>query len=117
LTIPRQWYDATTGRRQVPYFFYGSQQFSRGYQSHGYSGCTKIRRRPFFSKPSVTTAIAVYIFIIGLVYNIILRNLWQPQGSQKIADELLHVAVPLLYVLYWLIFAKKNPLQWMDAVK
>jgi hypothetical protein len=51
------------------------------------------------------------------VYNIILRNLWQPQGSQKIADELLHVAVPLLYVLYWLIFAKKNPLQWMDAVK
>jgi hypothetical protein len=71
----------------------------------------------FFVKPSSSAAIAMYIFIVGLVYNIILRSLWRPQGLQRVADELLHVAVPLLYMLYWLFFAKKNSLQWMDAVK
>jgi hypothetical protein len=67
----------------------------------------------FFAKPSSATAVLVYIFIVGLVYNIILRNLWQPTGLQKLADELLHVAVPLLYLLYWLLFAVKTPLQWI----
>jgi hypothetical protein len=71
----------------------------------------------FFAKPSSSAATAMYIFIVGLVYNIILRSLWQPQGLQRVADELLHVAVPLLYMLYWLLFAKKKSLQWMDAVK
>jgi len=71
----------------------------------------------FFAKPNSLAAIAAYIFIVGLVYNIILRSLWQPQGLQKIADELLHVAVPLLYVFYWLVFAAKNSLQWTDPVK
>src|SRR5258708_20950217 len=44
----------------------------------------------FFSKSFVVTAVALYIFIVALVYNIILRGLWHPTGLQKIADELLH---------------------------
>jgi hypothetical protein len=71
----------------------------------------------FFSKSSVIAAVALYIFIVGLVYNIILRGVWHPQGLQKLADELLHVAVPLLFIIYWLLFASKNNLQWMDAFK
>jgi hypothetical protein len=66
----------------------------------------------FFQKPSVVAGIGVYIFIVGLVYNIMLRHIWSPVGRDRIADESLHVAVPLLYLLYWLIYASKKGLQW-----
>lgn len=33
---------------------------------------------------------------------------------QKIADELLHVIVPLLFVVYWFLFAAKD-LQWKHS--
>lgn len=66
----------------------------------------------FFLKPATIAGIGVYIFIVGLVYNIALRNIWNPIGRARLADELLHVAVPLLYLLYWVIFASKKGLQW-----
>jgi len=68
----------------------------------------------FLAKPLSLTATAVYIFIVGLTYNIILRPLWAPRGIQKLADELLHVAVPLLFVLYWFLFAPKHSLTWKN---
>lgn len=69
----------------------------------------------FFSKQETQAAIAVYIFIVGLVYNIILRGIWQPQGLQRIVDEGLHVIVPVFYIFYWFIFSPKNSLQWKNA--
>ncbi len=69
------------------------------------------------AKPVVITAIALYIFIVGLVYNIILRSVWHPEGSQKLVDELLHVVIPLLFIIYWLIFASKTSLQWKHAYR
>ena len=66
----------------------------------------------FFSRPAVITAIALYIFIVGLVYNILLRSVWHPQGLQKLVDELLHVVVPLLFIMYWVLFAPKHNLHW-----
>jgi len=71
----------------------------------------------FLAKPSSMTATAVYIFIVGLTYNIVLRPLWAPTGYQKLADELLHVAVPLLFFLYWLLFAPKYSLQWRHSLQ
>src|SRR5688572_21115628 len=41
-------------------------------------------------RPGTLTAITVYITIVGLVYQIILRPLWDPKGTQMIVDELLH---------------------------
>ncbi len=66
----------------------------------------------FFSKPSTLAAISLYILIVGIVYNAILRSLWQPVGLQKWADELLHVVIPVFYVCYWLIFVPKGSLKW-----
>lgn len=68
----------------------------------------------FFSRVSTRTAIAVYIFIVGLVYNLVLRNIWSPTGWQLVADNLLHVVVPLLYVLLWAVITTKQTLQWKD---
>jgi len=69
----------------------------------------------FFSRPFSIAAISVYIFIVGLVYNIILRQLWQPKGLQQLADELLHVVVPVLFVLYWVFFVFKGSLKWKHS--
>lgn len=66
----------------------------------------------FFSRVPVQSAIAVYIFIVGLVYNLVLRNIWAPTGWQLAADNLLHVAVPLLFLLYWFLFTPTRTLQW-----
>jgi hypothetical protein len=70
----------------------------------------------FCSSLSVQSAIALYIFIVGLVYNLILRSLWAPTGWQLVADNLLHVIVPLLYVLYWVSFTPKRKLQWKNIL-
>jgi hypothetical protein len=50
----------------------------------------------------------VYNALVGIVYSLALRNVWALRGWQKIADVILHHALPLLYDLYWLIFVRKG---------
>lgn len=69
----------------------------------------------FFAQPNVKAGTAIYIAFVGVVYFLLLRNTWNPQGLQKLADILLHYATPSLYVAYWLIFAPKHLLRWKDA--
>lgn len=77
---------------------------------------SQIKTGIFFSGISVQTAITLYIFIVALVYNVILRGIWIVTGWQLIVDNLLHVLNPILYILYWLIFASKEKLSWKDGV-
>jgi hypothetical protein len=69
-----------------------------------------------FSRPRVLTAITVYITVVGITYNTLLRQLWNPQGLQWFVDVLLHSVVPILFILYWLIFVIKNELQWKNIL-
>jgi hypothetical protein len=39
--------------------------------------------------------------LVGITYNLLLRNVWQPQGWQLVADVLLHAVNPVLFALYW----------------
>ena len=71
-------------------------------------------KHAFFADPGVLAAIAVYITIVGGVYNLILRVLWAPTGLQFLVDELLHTVVPLVYVAFWLILAAKARLRWSN---
>lgn len=71
----------------------------------------------FFSRPSTITAIALYIFIVGLVYNTIFRFIWEPTGLQKWVDEALHVIIPLLFVILWLLFIPKGSLKWIHPFR
>lgn len=73
------------------------------------------RRGKFFRQPKVLTAIAVYITVVGLVYNLILRFLWAPSGLQLVVDELLHSVMPVAFVIFWLAFVPKGELQWKDV--
>lgn len=65
----------------------------------------------FFATPFIMSAITVYIFMVGVGYNVLLRQLWNPQGWHRVSDEILHVVDPLLYVLYWYFFVPKKSLQ------
>jgi hypothetical protein len=70
----------------------------------------------FFSNPKVLAAVTLYISVVGIVYNLILRFTWQPQGLQFFVDELLHAIIPVLFIIYWLIFVPKNTLNWSDTL-
>ena len=70
----------------------------------------------FFFRQNTLTAIAVYITIVGLVYNFILRFLWKPQGLQWVVDELLHSLIPLLFIVFWLLFVPKGKLLWKSVL-
>lgn len=72
---------------------------------------------PFFSKPEVRAGITLYIAIVGMVYSLLLRHLWKPAGWQLVADTLLHDVVPLLAVLYWILFVPKGKLKWVHALQ
>lgn len=70
----------------------------------------------FFSKQSTLAAIVVYIAIVAVIYNTILRYTWQPTGFHRVADELLHLVIPVLYIVFWGIFVPKNELRWKQIL-
>ncbi|HEY5462510.1 MAG TPA: Pr6Pr family membrane protein [Hanamia sp.] len=76
---------------------------------------SKSRIGIFFSKPKSLTAITVYILIVGLVYNAILRFLWEPKGLQLLVDEILHTVIPVLCVFFWWKYVNAKKLKWKDA--
>lgn len=66
----------------------------------------------FFSHAGTQTAITVYILVVGLIYNAVLRWLWQPQGLQWLVDELLHSVIPVMFLLYWALFTARRRMAW-----
>lgn len=68
----------------------------------------------FFSRNSTLAAVTVYILVVGLVYNLILRFLWQPRGLQLVVDELLHTVIPLLCIIFWWNNQRAKKLQWKN---
>ncbi len=70
----------------------------------------------FFSRGTVLTSIAVYITVVGVIYSLLLRQLWHPEGWFKLADELLHTINPLLFIIYWLAFVPKAGLKWVNIL-
>jgi hypothetical protein len=70
----------------------------------------------FFRKDSTQAALTVYILTVGIIYYLLLRNIWKPQGWHFIADATLHYAMPFLYLIYWLLFIPKGKLKFKYAI-
>jgi len=64
----------------------------------------------------ILTPVTVYITIVGLVYQILLRHTWSPTGLQRIVDELLHSIIPGLAVIYWFLY-EDNKLKYNQIPK
>lgn len=61
------------------------------------------------------TALALYIIVVGLVYNLLLRGHWRMSFWPWLADNLAHLFIPLLYLLYWLLCLPAGILAWRDV--
>ncbi len=68
--------------------------------------------KQFFNKGTTLTAITVYILIVGLVYNIILRPLAEFGGLHLAVSEIFHTVVPILFLLFWVKFVPKRSLEY-----
>ena len=75
----------------------------------------KSRLGKFFTKATTITALTVYIIIVGIVYNTILRLTWNPQGLQMLVDEILHSVIPVFFILFWVIFVPTEGLKYKVA--
>lgn len=64
----------------------------------------------WFARPAVLGCAVTSITIVGITYHLLLRNIWQPQGLQLVADYLLHYAVPISTLIYWIAFSPRSRL-------
>lgn len=71
----------------------------------------------FFACPVVATTVAAGITVVGVAYFFLLRNVWDPQGWQLVADVMLHYITPLLFLAYWWLVVPKERLAWSDILK
>ena len=58
------------------------------------------------------TAVAAAITMVGLVYFLILRHTWKPEGAQFAADAALHYVNPFLVVLFWFWQVPSGAVKW-----
>jgi hypothetical protein len=56
--------------------------------------------------------VAVYIALVGIVYNLVLQGLHELEGTAYVADVITHDLVPLLYFGNWVFFVPKGELTW-----
>lgn len=68
----------------------------------------------FFATPFAVAGIAAAIAFVALSYHFLLRNIWNPQGAQLVADRLLHYVTPALFVAYWVCYRRQGTLRWPD---
>lgn len=66
----------------------------------------------FFARSDVTAGVATSIVFVGLAYHFLLRNVWNPQGLNLVANDLLHYITPILFLAYWWFYFPKGALRW-----
>ncbi len=72
----------------------------------------------WFDRPVVLGCATTAIVIVGITYHFLLRNVWQPEGLQLLADVVMHYVVPILAFANWVFFPPRSglgilaPLAW-----
>jgi hypothetical protein len=75
----------------------------------------RIFRSGFTYRAGNLTALTVYIFVVGIVYQVLLRHLWNPVGFQRLVDELLHSVIPPLVIFYWYRYGEKAEVRYSQV--
>ncbi|MBA3272468.1 MAG: Pr6Pr family membrane protein [Chthoniobacterales bacterium] len=73
-------------------------------------------RRGLFSRSTIWGGIAASILLVGITYSLALRHIWNPQGLQKFADVVMHDVSPILFLVFWWIWAPKTGMRWIDPL-
>jgi hypothetical protein len=53
---------------------------------------------------------------VGVAYNLLLRGYWSPAPLRRILTETLHSVLPMLCVLYWVLFVPRFHLRWRHGL-
>jgi hypothetical protein len=69
------------------------------------------------TRPLSMTGIASCIALVGITYHLLLRGLWHPVGTGLLANNLLHYAVPALFLMFWWLFVAPARAGWRDALR
>lgn len=72
-------------------------------------------RRTGLGGPRVVFAATTAILLVGIVYTVALRALWNPQGLNAVADHIVHDAMPLLSLAFWWL-QPHGRIGWKDAL-
>ncbi len=83
-----------------------------------YSNFFNTMKGPFsiFAKRSALTALTAFILLVGIVYQVILRGIWEPTGLQRLIDELLHTIIPIYFFVYWFLYANPVDIRFRPAL-
>lgn len=60
---------------------------------------------PVFGHSSWRAGIGVAIAVVSLVYQVLLADLWKPEGLFYVCDVALHYVTPAIYLIWWLMIA------------
>lgn len=69
-----------------------------------------IRPGSRFERPGVRTAIGIYILVVGVIFFLLLRNVYRPTGLGWWLNISLHYVMPPVYLLDWVLFVDKRDL-------
>jgi len=61
-------------------------------------------------RADTASACALYIVLVGIVYELLLRRLQTLTGTGAVANYVLHDFVPIMYVVYWIGCVRKGEL-------
>lgn len=65
-----------------------------------------------FEKPGFLTAVTLYSTMVGVVYQLVLRGIWEPTGMFRIVDEMLHSIIPIYVIVFWFNYEDKRNVSW-----
>lgn len=64
------------------------------------------------TRPQVLAAVAVYIIVVGVIYNTLLIGMNPVSGARWWIDRVFHMAVPAAYPLWWWLATPRRRLEW-----
>jgi len=75
------------------------------------------RSATFLTMPGIVTGIAASIVLVSISYNLLLRNTWNPQGWQLLADVILHDVTPAMFLGWWWLSASARLLSYLQILR
>lgn len=61
-------------------------------------------------------SIVVAITGVGIIYHLLLAHLWSPEGLVWLADQGVHTLVPIVTIVWWLLFSIKIKFSYKQSI-
>jgi len=69
------------------------------------------------ARADTIAGVAANIALVCVAYNLLLRHVWSPRGLQLLADELLHDAIPIVFIVFAWLVATSAAESWRGRVR